>query len=318
MIFDSFRRHCGLSLLFLAGLLALQYVLGFGLESGSTADAIAHFIAILTIATCGLLLYRLTFVLKDYLLTRFDIAAEDNLRARQVHTQFRIFQRVVLVVAVLLAVSGIFMTFERLESLGKGLFASAGIAGLILGLSAQKTIGAFIAGIQLAITQPIRLDDVVIVEGEWGRIEEITLSYVVVRIWDLRRLVVPVSHFLEQPFQNWTRTSAEILGTVFLTVDYTVPVEEVRKELEAICRGQAAGLWDGKTCGLQVTEAGDKGMILRALVSAQDASKCWDLRCLVRERLLEYLQREHPEGLPQTRLLLRQEPEKDSKNSGKA
>lgn len=318
LILDSVRKHCGLSLLFLAGLLALQYILGIGFESGATVDAIAHLIAILTIASCGLLLYRLTFVLQDFILARFDLSAEDNLRARQVHTQFRIFKRVVLVAAVLLAASGIFMTFDRLEALGKGLFASAGIAGLILGLSAQKTLGAFIAGVQLAITQPIRLDDVVIIEGEWGRIEEITLTYVVVRIWDLRRLVVPVTQFLEKPFQNWTRTSAEIIGTIFLCVDYTVPVGEVRKELESICQGQATGLWDGKTCVLQVTEAGDSAMTLRALVSAQNASMCWDLRCLVRERLVEFLQREYPQGLPRTRLLLQQDTEKDPQDSGKA
>jgi small-conductance mechanosensitive channel len=158
--------------------------------------------------------------------------------------------------------------------------------------------------IQIAITQPIRIDDVVIVEGEWGRIEEITLTYVVVRIWDLRRLVLPIDYFIEKPFQNWTRVSADILGTVFLYMDYTVPVDAIRAELERIV--QRSTDWDGQVCGVQVTDTSPQGIEVRALVSATDASKAWNLRCEVREKLVTFLQREYPAALPKLRGELRE------------
>jgi small-conductance mechanosensitive channel len=160
-------------------------------------------------------------------------------------------------------------------------------------------VANLLAGLQLALTQPIRIDDVVIVEGEWGRIEEIRNTFVVVRIWDLRRLVVPLSHFIEKPFQNWTRVTADLLGTVFVHVDYTTPVEQVRSELKAIL--DTTPMWDGKVWNLQVTEASERTIQLRALMSAPDASTAWDLRCHVRERLLDYLQRAHPQALPRSR-----------------
>ncbi len=169
----------------------------------------------------------------------------------------------------------------------------------MVGLAAQKTIGTIIAGLQIAFTQPIRLDDVVIVEGEWGRIEEITLTYVVVRIWDLRRLIVPITYFIETPFQNWTRTSADILGTVFLYVDHTVPIDAVRAELQKIL--EASEAWDRKVCVLQVTNTSERAVELRALMSAADASLAWNLRCEVREKLVEFIRRDYPHALPRLR-----------------
>jgi small-conductance mechanosensitive channel len=191
------------------------------------------------------------------------------------------------------------MTFPAIRRFGASLLASAGVAGLIVGLAARETISSLLAGIQVALTEPIRLDDVVIVEGEWGRIEEIRMTYVVVRIWDERRLVVPLSYFIEKPFQNWTRKTANILGTVFLYVDYAVPVDEVREQLHRILKD--SGLWDGKVWNLQVTDATERTMQLRALMSAPDSSTAWDLRCDVREKLIEFLQREYPGSLPVTR-----------------
>jgi small-conductance mechanosensitive channel len=191
------------------------------------------------------------------------------------------------------------MSFEEFRRLGTGILASAGLAGLVVGLAAQKTLGNLLAGIQIAITQPIRIDDVVVVEGEWGRIEAITLTYVVVRIWDLRRLVLPISYFLEKPFQNWTRVSADVLGTVYLVVDYTVPVDEIRAQLDRIVR--ESNLWDRKVCGVQVTNASERGIEVRALVSAADSSKAWDLRCEVREKLITFLQDKYPGSLPRVR-----------------
>jgi small-conductance mechanosensitive channel len=196
------------------------------------------------------------------------------------------------------------MTFEKVRQLGATLLASAGIVGIIVGIAAQKSIATLFAGIQLAITQPMRIDDVVIVENEWGRIEEITLTYVVVRIWDLRRLIVPITYFLEKPFQNWTRISADILGTVFLYVDYTVPVEAVRTELRRIL--ESSPLWDGQVCVLQVTNATERTVELRALMSAADSSSGWGLRCEVREKLIEFIRQNYPEGLPKVRAELRE------------
>ena len=191
------------------------------------------------------------------------------------------------------------MKFPSIQHLGVSLLASAGLAGLVVGIAARPTLSNLMAGIQLALTQPIRIDDVVIVEGEWGRIEEIGTTYVVVEIWDLRRLIVPLSYFIEHPFQNWTRTTSDLLGTVFVHADYRVSVDEVRGELHRIL--QASGMWDGKVWNLQVTDATNRSLELRAMMSAPNASTAWDLRCHVRERLIAYLQQNHADSLPRER-----------------
>jgi hypothetical protein len=196
------------------------------------------------------------------------------------------------------------MTFEPVRQFGETVAASAGLAGIVAGLAARSTISSLIAGIQVAITQPIRLDDVVVVEGEWGRIEEISTTFVVIRIWDQRRMVVPLTYFIEKPFQNWTRRSAEITGIVFLYVDYNVPVAEIRQELQRLL--QSSQLWDGKVCGLQVTNATDRSVELRCLMSSADSGKNFDLRCYVREQLIAYIQRNFPGSLPRLRAELRQ------------
>ena len=230
---------------------------------------------------------------------RYDVTQVDNLAARRMHTQVNVIRRICIVVVVVLAGAGMLMTFPSLRNLGISLFASAGVAGLVVGLAARPTLSNLIAGLQIALTDPIRLDDVVIVEGEWGRVEEITTTYVVVRIWDMRRLIVPLTHFIEKPFQNWTRQTADILGTVFIHADYTVPIERVREELHRIL--QSTPLWDGQVWGLVVTNATERTVELRALMGARDSSAAWDLRCLVREALIAFLQRHHPECLPRIR-----------------
>lgn len=191
----------------------------------------------------------------------------DNLAARRMRTRFLVLRRIAAVVIAFVTLSVMLMTFPSIRRLGLTMFASAGVAGLIVGLAARPMLTNVIAGLQLAFTQPIRIDDVVVVEGEWGWVEEIGTTYVVVRIWDLRRLVLPLSHFIERPFQNWTRATADILGAVYLYADYTLPVEEVRKELLAIL--ESSGLWDGKAWGLQVTDATEHTLQLRALMSAR-------------------------------------------------
>jgi len=225
---------------------------------------------------------------------------KDNVRARRVHTQLRLITNIVVVIIVLFSLAFILMTFPEVRQIGVTILASAGITGIIIGFAAQKTLGNLIAGIQIAIAQPIRLDDVVVIENEWGWIEEITLTFAVVRIWDFRRLVVPISYFLEKPFQNWTRTSADLLGTVLIYADYTIPVKDMRDELTRILKNSP--LWDKKVNVLQVTNMTERTVELRALMSSADSSSLWDLRCEVRERLLELLQKHFPHCLPRTRL----------------
>jgi small-conductance mechanosensitive channel len=263
------------------------------------SDFVRHIVALVLIGVVSWLLIRGTSILRDVAVLRFKVDVKDNLLARRIHTQLNVLRRLVVVVIIVIAVAAMLMTFPKVRQLGTAMLASAGIVGIVIGLAAQKTIGTFIAGLQIAITQPIRIDDVVIVEGEWGRIEEITLTYVVVRIWDLRRLIVPITHFIERPFQNWTRASADVLGTVFLYVDYTVPIEAIRAELQRILEGSE--FWDRKVCGLQVTNTSERTVELRALMSAEDASLAWDLRCHVREKLVEFVQTNYPHALPRLR-----------------
>ncbi len=298
---DSLVRNCQRPTVFVFPVLAVYLCLPFMEEllgTESVAFLTNLLIALLTFSVAWTLI-RLTSVAEDVVAERYDIDVSDNLRARAIRTQFAILRKISVVVIVVLASGLVLMSFEGFRQIGTGILASAGLAGLVVGFAAQKTLGNLLAGIQIAITQPIRMDDVLIVEGEWGRVEEITLTYVVVRIWDLRRLVLPISYFIEKPFQNWTRVSAELLGTVFLYVDYTVPVDAIRAELERVVQGSAD--WDGRVCGVQVTNTSPQGIEVRALVSASDASKAWDLRCEVREKLVSFLQREYPGALPKLR-----------------
>ncbi|MDL5513425.1 mechanosensitive ion channel [Arenibacter sp. M-2] len=241
-------------------------------------------------------------VAKKLIIQNYDVKTSDNLKARKIYTQFNILERIFIVVVAVLALGAALMSFDSIREIGLSLFASAGVAGIIIGFSAQKLIGSILAGIQIAITQPIKFDDVVVVEGEWGRIEEITLTYVVIEIWDKRRLIVPTTYFIENPFQNWTKTSADILGTVFIHTDYRVPFDKLREELTRIL--SSSELWDGNVNVLQVTDAKAQSIEIRALVSAVDSATAWDLRVLVREKLIGFLQEHYPESLPHTRLYL--------------
>ena len=227
----------------------------------------------------------------------YDIA--DNYRARGILTQTRVLTRTLSLVIVVIGVSAGLMVFPEVRKIGTALLASAGVLGLAVGLAAKPIVGNLLAGLQIAFTQPIRLDDVVIVEGEWGRIEEITRSYVVIKIWDERRLIVPLQYFIENPFQNWTRGSANILGTVFLWVDYRMPVDPMREELGKLCEMDPD--WDHRVAIIQVTEATEKGMQLRVLMSSRDAARNFDLRCRVREGLIEFIQAHYPQCFPVTR-----------------
>ncbi|WP_343847954.1 mechanosensitive ion channel family protein [Algoriphagus jejuensis] len=254
---------------------------------------------------CLLVLIQIS---KRVFLRQFDINEEDNLRARKVYTQINVLVKVANFMIIVIGIGLILISFEVVRQVGVGLFASAGVAGIIIGISAQKAIGTLIAGVQIAFTQPFRLEDAVVVEGEWGWIEEINLNYVVVRIWDQRRLVLPSTYFLENPFQNWTRTSAEIIGSVFIYTDYTVSFEAMREELDRILA--ETKLWDGKVKVLQVTDAKERTVESRILVSAKNSPTAWDLRVLVREKMVEFLQKTYPDALPKTRIVLRDFPAK--------
>ncbi|MGE5450681.1 MAG: mechanosensitive ion channel family protein [Acidobacteriota bacterium] len=229
----------------------------------------------------------------------------DNLAARRLQTQTRVITRAAISVIGLVGVAMALMTFPNIRHIGASLLASAGLAGIVAGLAARPLLGNLIAGLQIGLTQPIRLDDVVIIEGEWGTIEEITGTYVVVKIWDQRRLVVPLEWWTQHPFQNWTRQSSALTGTVFLWVDYRMPLQPLRDELNRICRHSL--LWDRDVCLLQVTEAGEQAMQLRCLVSSADSSKNWDLRCEVREGLLAFVQAHYPQYLPRLRAEIQDE-----------
>jgi small-conductance mechanosensitive channel len=243
---------------------------------------------------------ELTSLMGDLYLARLPQGFEQDALARKHVTQIRVLRRTAQVTLGVLSVAAALMAQPGVRQYGVSLFASAGAAGIVLGLAARPVLSNLLAGVQIALTQPIKVEDAVVVEGEWGWIEDITSTYVVIRIWDLRRLVVPLSRFLEQPFQNWTRESSSLIGSVHLFVDYGAPVDEIRRELDRIVR--QSRLWDGKVVNLQVVEATDRALQLRALVSARNSSDAWDLRCEVREKLIAYLQRSLPHMLPRLRL----------------
>jgi uncharacterized membrane protein YesL len=293
------RAPLGLLLPVLATSFVLPLQVGF---EATTRGALGHALGLLAIASATWLAAVVVDIGAAALTARYDVSAADNLEARRVHTQVLVLERTLITVIVIVGLAAALMTFPSIRRIGASLLVSAGVAGLAIGLAARPVLENLIAGLQLAFTQPIRVDDVVIIEGEWGRIEEITATYVVVRVWDDRRLIVPFSHFISQPFQNWTRRTADILGTVFLHVDYTMPVDALREELGRLC--EANPLWDGRVCVLQVTAAGERTVELRALVSASDAARAWDLRVAIREGLIGFLQREYPHCLPQSRISL--------------
>jgi small-conductance mechanosensitive channel len=305
LVDDSLLRHSKGPAKLIIPMLAVLGVLPFVPLAPLWVNPFRHFIGLVLVAACGWLAVGTMYVVEDVITARHALNVADNLSARRIRTQVEVLRQIVASLIILVTIAIMLMTFPSIRHLGESLFASAGLAALVAGLAARSTFTNLIAGIQIALTQPMRLDDVVIVEGEWGWIEEIRTTYVVVRIWDLRRLVVPLSYFIEKPFQNWTRQTSNLLGTVFLYTDYTVPVEEVRQQLRRVL--EESGMWDGKVWGLQVTDATDHVMELRGLMSAPDGGKAWDLRCYVREKMIQYLQEKYPESLPKVRAELKGE-----------
>ncbi|GAB0112783.1 mechanosensitive ion channel family protein [Acidisoma sp. C75] len=270
--------------------------------SASVTLTIAHLLLVAFVLLVGWTAIRAIEILASLYLGRFRTDTEDNLLARKHLTQVRILKRAGDILIGVITVGIALMTFSAVRQYGISLFASAGAASLVLGLAARPLLTNLIAGVQIAITQPIRLEDAVIVEGEWGWIEEITSTYVVVRIWDWRRMVLPISYFLEKPFQNWTRESAALIGAVYLYLDWRAPVQALRDKLSEIAA--ASPLCDGRVVNLQVSDAKAQVIEVRCLVSARSAPQTWDLRCEVREKMIAFLQAEHPYALPHTRILM--------------
>jgi small-conductance mechanosensitive channel len=294
-IITKLRGLTRLAILILAMILAIP-------AAPLDPDFAAAFARVLVMAVIGLVGWATIVALNiaaDIYLRRFSLEAADNLLARKHTTQVRVLLRAAEVMIALFTIGAALMTFDAVRQYGISLFASAGVAGIVAGLAARPLLSNLFAGVQLAMTQPIRIDDAVVIEGEWGTIEEITSTYVVVRIWDLRRLIVPLAYFIEKPFQNWTRDSAALIGTAMFYLDYRAPVGVIREKLEEICRNSKN--WNGRTVALQVTDTKENVIELRAIMSANSSGQAFELRCEVREKMIDFLQREHPQALPTLR-----------------
>jgi small-conductance mechanosensitive channel len=281
-------------------LLALQAVWLAAPDDLRWIDSVRHLNGLLLIASTTWLVVRIIAGFAQGILGRHPVDVEDNISARRIHTQTQVLSRTAMTLVVVMGGAMLLMTFPGARQVGASLLASAGVVGLIAGFAAKPVFSNLIAGLQLALTQPIRLDDVLIVEDEWGRVEEIAGTYVVLRIWDERRLIIPLQYFIEKPFQNWTRNNAQITGSVFFHVDYGMPLAALRMELERIVR--AAPQWDQRFFNLVVTEATERTMQIRVLCTAASSGQAWDLRCIVREGLIDFMQREFPQFLPRLRI----------------
>jgi small-conductance mechanosensitive channel len=279
----------------LAATLSLQHIH----LSGSVAALVQQTLEISYISAFTWLTIALVEIVHALLVRRLPDDLQDDVRARRLRTQIYLLRQIIIWLIVFIGFAAILMTFPSIRNVGAGLFASAGVAGLVLGIAARPTLGNLIAGIQIALTEPIRIDDSVVVEGQYGRVVEVNTTYVVIRLWDLRHMIVPISHFIEKSFENWTRYSSAMIGAVHLQMDYTVPVQQLREQYKTIL--EASPLWDGKTMVVQVTDSVNGTIEIRFLMSAANSSSIFDLRCSVREKMLDYLQREHPNALPKVR-----------------
>ncbi|HEU5295246.1 MAG TPA: mechanosensitive ion channel domain-containing protein [Burkholderiaceae bacterium] len=295
----ALAQRCDRPVQTLTPLAAIQVALQAMPDSVPGVAAVEHINAALTIGAITWLAMAAIRGVGDGIIALHPVEVADNLAARRVQTQTRVLVRIACGVALMVGLALVLMTFPRARQFGASLLASAGVAGLVIGIAARSVVGNLLAGLEIALAQPMRIDDVLIVEGEWGRVEEIRATYVVLRLWDERRLIVPLGWFTDHPFQNWTRRSAAILGTVFLWADYTLPVEALRAEARRLCERSAH--WDRRVCIVQVTDANERAMQLRILVSSGSSGSAFDLRCEVREGLIDFIQREYPAALPTVR-----------------
>jgi small-conductance mechanosensitive channel len=288
-------------------LLTLNFLLPLMKVKASFYPALNKTVEILLAVSFANVLIGIVKVFEDYVYHSFDINKADNLKERKIRTQLQFIRRIAISLIMILTACVILLSFNNLRKIGAGLLTGVGVGGIIIGFAAQKSLGNLLAGFQIAFTQPLRIDDVLIVEGEWGRVEEITLTYVVLNIWDQRRLILPINYFVEKPFQNWTRNTSDIMGTVFLYLDYTVPLDALRMELTRLLESNP--LWDKRINVLQVTNTTERTIEVRALMSASSSGNAFDLRCDVREGLIKYIHAHYPGSFPLTRAVV-EAPEK--------
>lgn len=298
-VVDNLVRSTTAPVQFLVPLIFLQLLWLATPDSWEFMPRIHHITGLLLIGVMTWLGVRAIGGVADTILLLRPVTAADNLSARRIQTQTRVIARSLMVLTAMIGISLMLMTFPAVRTVGASLLASAGLAGIVAGVAARPVLSNLIAGLQIALSQPLRIDDVLIVEGEWGRVEEITGTYVVLALWDERRLVIPLQWFIEHPFQNWTRKNSQLLGSVMLWVDYGTPLSPLRSELERICK--SAPEWDGRVCVLQAVDTSERALQIRALVSAPDSSLAWDLRCRVREELLAFMQKYYAHYLPRAR-----------------
>ncbi|TDB67075.1 mechanosensitive ion channel family protein [Arundinibacter roseus] len=266
-------------------------------------------LALLTVSTW--LVIRIVVIFEKFVLAQLDLNKANNNEERKLFTKVKFIKRIIIICIFIISFSLLLLSFEKGREFGLGLLTSAGIVSVIVGFAAQKTIGNLLAGIQIAFTQPLKIEDVVIVEGEWGRIEEINLTYIVVKTWDFRRLVLPITYFIEKPFQNWTRNDSSLIGSAFFYLDFHAPIEKIRTNFLELLKNNP--LWDGNVAAFQVTDTKDQYMVVRAIMSARNAGDAFDLRCEVREQIIRLLTTEFPEALPRVPLAF---PQGDTPGAG--
>jgi small-conductance mechanosensitive channel len=303
-LFDIIVRRLGKRILIFIFLLLINFwlpILGLTPKNHYIADKIVDIL--LTISFAGILV-ALVKVGQDYLYHHYDLKKSDNLRERKIRTQLVFLRKIIVMIIVIVTICVILLSFENLRKIGTGLLTGVGIGGIIIGFAAQRSLGNLLAGFQIAFTQPLRIDDALLVEGEYGKVEEITLTYVVVNLWDQRRLILPINYFIEKPFQNWTRTTAELLGTVTMYLDYGVPLEAIRAEFNRLLN--ASHLWDHRVSSVQVTDVSVNNVEVRFLLSAKNSGDAFDLRCYIRENMITFVQKNYPESLPKTRMELKE------------
>ncbi|MEO6151449.1 MAG: mechanosensitive ion channel domain-containing protein [Mucilaginibacter sp.] len=301
-LFRSIITHIGRPMNHFVPLLMLNLMLPLMDMGKRYYVPLNRFLEIALIISFAVLLVRAVNVFEDYVYHVYDLNKADNLKERKIRTQMQFIRKVAISIIILITLSIVLLSFDNVRKLGAGLLTGVGVGGIIIGFAAQRSLANFLAGLQIAFTQPIRIDDVLVVEGEWGRVEDITLTYVVLNIWDQRRLILPINYFIEKPFQNWTRVSSEILGTVFLYLDYNMPMDALRQEFDRLL--EDTPLWDKRVKVIQVTDATEKTIEVRVLVSASNSSEAFDLRCYLRENLIRYIQEKHPDSLPVSRSVL--------------
>jgi len=301
-LFKSLEKHLRGSLFLFIPLILINVGMNYINVAPASQNFLSTLLNIFIILSLCSVLIKLTNVAQDMLFLRYDINLSNNLRARKIRTQLMYVKKIVIVLLVSFCVTLILLSIPGVRKFGTTILAGAGVAGIIIGFALQKSLVNLFAGIQIAFTQPIKIDDAVVVEKEWGWIEEINLTYVVVRIWDLRRLVLPITYFTENAFQNWTRNNAQILGSVFLYVDYSMPLDVLRAHFEKVL--SETKLWDRETQVLQVTDTSEKTMTIRLLMTAQNSPTAWDLRCHVREQMIAFIQQHYPQSLPHVRATL--------------